>query len=140
VLELRPADHPDRPGLLSSLAVALNSQFGQSGQRKDLDEAISLHRASLPQIADPQIIEQAIQKYADQACLKGYDWVKTDWGYQCRGGGHKLTWEQLGMIPKPNLMSTETRVKSSDLGTMESRPEGEDGKVEKEGNGKVNEN
>ena len=100
VLDLRPAGHPDRPSSLSSLAIALNSRFGQSGQREELDEAISLHRASFPQVADPQIIQDAIRKYSDQFCPSGYDWVKRDWGYQCPGGGHKLTWEQLDVFMK----------------------------------------
>jgi hypothetical protein len=38
-----------------------------------------------------------MKNHPESACTNGYGWVKKDWGYQCRGGGHKLTWEQLGM-------------------------------------------
>jgi hypothetical protein len=50
-----------------------------------------------PPVADSQLIEQAMRNHPASACTNGYGWVKKDWGYQCKGGGHKLTWEQLGM-------------------------------------------
>ena len=50
-----------------------------------------------PPVADPNLIEQAMKNHPESACTNGYGWVKKDWGYQCGGGGHKLTWAQLGM-------------------------------------------
>lgn len=29
-------------------------------------------------------------------CTEGYEYVKTDTGYVCKGGGHSVTFEQLG--------------------------------------------
>ncbi|KIM78294.1 hypothetical protein PILCRDRAFT_90686 [Piloderma croceum F 1598] len=52
---------------------------------------------SAPPVMDSQLIEQAMKNHPASACTNGYGWVKKDWGYQCSGGGHKLTWEQLGM-------------------------------------------
>ncbi|KIM76304.1 hypothetical protein PILCRDRAFT_797811, partial [Piloderma croceum F 1598] len=46
-LELFPAGHPDRSGSLNNLAGSLTRRFEQSGEREDLDEAISLHRDAL---------------------------------------------------------------------------------------------
>jgi tetratricopeptide (TPR) repeat protein len=39
-----PADHPDRPGYLSNLGIALRIRFGRTGQSADLDEAITACR------------------------------------------------------------------------------------------------
>ena len=47
MLELLPAPHPDRSSPLNNLANALRTRFDQSGQREDLDEAISFHREVL---------------------------------------------------------------------------------------------
>lgn len=41
VLKLVPTPHPDRFMSLNNLASLLITQFEQSGQREDLDEAIS---------------------------------------------------------------------------------------------------
>ena len=46
-LALRPHRHPDRPGSLSNLAVAVSTRFEQSGRMQDLEEAIKCHRQAL---------------------------------------------------------------------------------------------
>ena len=46
-LEQRPPPHPDRSDSLNNLAALLRTRFEQSGQSKDLDEAISLHRDAI---------------------------------------------------------------------------------------------
>jgi hypothetical protein len=48
-----------------------------------------------PPVADSQLIEQAMKNHPASSCTNRYGWVKKD--CQCRVGGHKLTWEQLGM-------------------------------------------
>jgi hypothetical protein len=53
-----------------------------------------------PAVADDKVqrlIEEAIKAHPDANCAGGYAWEKTNWGYQCGGRGHKLTWEQLGI-------------------------------------------
>ena len=58
----------------------------------------SVHDA--PAVADDrmqQLIKEAASKLPGAACAQGFQWKKTSWGYQCGGGGHKLTFEQLGM-------------------------------------------
>ena len=58
----------------------------------------SVHEA--PAVADDrmqQLIMEAASKLPGAACAQGFQWKKTSWGYQCGGGGHKLTFEQLGM-------------------------------------------
>jgi hypothetical protein len=53
-----------------------------------------------PAVADEKmqnLIMEAIHKHPGAACTQGFQWRKTSWGYQCGGGGHKLTFQQLGM-------------------------------------------
>ena len=47
VLELLPATHPSRPISLNTIANTLLVRFEQSGQRDDLDEAMSFHQEAL---------------------------------------------------------------------------------------------
>jgi hypothetical protein len=52
-----------------------------------------------PAVADHHmqlVIEEAAKAHG-AACSNGFAWKKTKWGYQCEGGGHKLTFEQLGI-------------------------------------------
>ncbi|KAG1781813.1 hypothetical protein EV702DRAFT_1066958 [Suillus placidus] len=34
---------------------------------------------------------------ADRRCPGGYDWVRDQNGYRCSGGGHYITWKELGV-------------------------------------------
>jgi hypothetical protein len=64
--------------------------------RKAKEEA---ERAA-PPVADEktqQVIENAAEKYG-QKCGGGFAWKKTATGYACEGGGHSLTFAQLGII------------------------------------------
>ena len=47
-VDATPADHPDRPALLSNLGTALQARFERTGQQADLDQAIT----RLPQAVD----------------------------------------------------------------------------------------
>jgi DNA segregation ATPase FtsK/SpoIIIE-like protein len=64
---------------------------------KEAAAAAAKQVQNAPPVADPNLIEQAMKNHPESACTNGYGWVKKDWGYQCGGGGHKLTWAQLGM-------------------------------------------
>ena len=67
----------------------------EEAERKAREEA---ERAA-PPVADTKT-QQAIQNIADQygqACGGGFAWRKTATGYACEGGGHSLTFAQLGM-------------------------------------------
>jgi tetratricopeptide (TPR) repeat protein len=46
-LELLPAAHPNQSGFLHNLALAIQTQFEQSGQREHLDEAIDIYSESI---------------------------------------------------------------------------------------------
>jgi hypothetical protein len=51
-----------------------------------------------PAVADDTAMQLIIDEAAKThgvACPSGFVWHKTAWGYQCAGGGHKLTFEQL---------------------------------------------
>ncbi|KAJ7109667.1 hypothetical protein C8R43DRAFT_1043105, partial [Mycena crocata] len=53
-----------------------------------------------PQVADTnmqKIIKERMTTLGLTKCDQGYEFVKTETGYQCKGGGHKVTFEQLGM-------------------------------------------
>jgi hypothetical protein len=71
-------------------------QAREEAERRAREEA---ERAA-PPVADAKT-QQAIQNIADQygqACGGGFAWKKTATGYACEGGGHSLTFAQLGMI------------------------------------------
>ncbi|KAJ7185035.1 hypothetical protein C8R46DRAFT_470298 [Mycena filopes] len=56
--------------------------------------------ADAPPVADAQVqalIAETTAKLGLQPCPMGYEYVKTAVGYQCRGGAHRITFEQLGM-------------------------------------------
>ena len=68
----------------------------EEAERKAKEEA---ERAA-PPVADEKT-QQAIQDVAEkygQKCGGGFAWRKTATGYVCEGGGHSLTFEQLGII------------------------------------------
>jgi hypothetical protein len=44
-------------------------------------------------------IKEAARRFGAE-CPNGFGWVKTDYGYVCSGGGHKLTFEQLASIQR----------------------------------------
>ncbi|KAF4568634.1 hypothetical protein EYR36_010647 [Pleurotus pulmonarius] len=65
------------------------------------DELVAVQ--SVPLVADEamqDLIQAAAKKY-NEVCSQGYGWLKSEHGYVCAGGGHKVTWEQLG-ISNPN--------------------------------------
>jgi hypothetical protein len=78
-----------------SLAIEVSASWAEDLEaRKAKEEA---ERA--PPVADEKT-QQAIQNVAEQfgqACGGGFGWRKTATGYACEGGGHSLTFEQLGI-------------------------------------------
>ncbi|KAF4588409.1 hypothetical protein EYR40_009959 [Pleurotus pulmonarius] len=58
-----------------------------------------MSKESAPHIANEGMLDliQAAAKRYNAVCPNGYRWMKSKDGYVCGGGGHKLTWEQLGM-------------------------------------------
>ncbi|KAJ6487851.1 hypothetical protein C8R45DRAFT_1074372 [Mycena sanguinolenta] len=56
--------------------------------------------AAAPAVADDHIqtaIKETMAKFNMKPCDNGYAFVKTDNGYRCKGGGHFVSFEQLGM-------------------------------------------
>ncbi|KAF7351278.1 hypothetical protein MSAN_01559300 [Mycena sanguinolenta] len=56
--------------------------------------------AAAPAVADDQIqshIKDTMAKLNMEPCPAGYEFVKTDKGYRCKGGSHFVSFEQLGM-------------------------------------------
>ncbi|KAJ7027801.1 hypothetical protein C8F04DRAFT_1399330 [Mycena alexandri] len=56
--------------------------------------------ADAPKVADTQVqalIRETMAKLGLKPCPAGYEFVKTATGYQCRGGGHRVTFAQLDM-------------------------------------------
>jgi hypothetical protein len=80
-----------------SLAIETSASWAEDLEaRKAKEEA---ERAAAP-VADAKT-QQAIQNVAEQygqACGGGFAWKKTATGYACEGGGHSLTFEQLGIV------------------------------------------
>lgn len=71
----------------------------ESKLRAEAQKASSVSKANAPHVADDAMQDkiQAAAKKHNAVCPQGYGWVKSEHGYVCGGGGHKLTWEQLGM-------------------------------------------
>jgi len=56
--------------------------------------------ASAPPVADKQMqtrIKDTMERLKMEKCDAGYEFVKTETGYKCKGGGHSVTFEQLGL-------------------------------------------
>ena len=56
--------------------------------------------ADAPDVADEKVqdrIKETMERLGIQPCGGGFAFQKTEWGYQCEGGNHKVTWEELGM-------------------------------------------
>ncbi|TFK39363.1 hypothetical protein BDQ12DRAFT_681659 [Crucibulum laeve] len=56
--------------------------------------------ANAPDVADDNmqtVIAKKMTELNIQPCPNGYGFKKTSTGYECSGGGHKITFEQLGM-------------------------------------------
>jgi len=69
----------------------------QEEAAKKKEEKPSVKEA--PPVADAQmqeLIQETAKKHGAE-CPQGFAWHKTDYGYVCGGGGHKLTFAQLGM-------------------------------------------
>jgi hypothetical protein len=79
-----------------SLGIEVSASWAEDLEaRKAKEEA---ERAA-PPVADAKT-QQAIENIAEQygqACGGGFAWKKTATGYACEGGGHSLTFEQLGL-------------------------------------------
>ncbi|KAJ7615932.1 hypothetical protein FB45DRAFT_934962 [Roridomyces roridus] len=63
-----------------------------------------------PDVADDNIqyhIKETMARLNIQPCAQGYEFVKVENGYRCKGGSHFVTFEQLGMKaeekPKPTI-------------------------------------
>ena len=79
----------------------------EEADRKAREEAERLKQAKLhpPSVKDaPKVADATMQHVIKEAakahgaeCTGGFSWKKTSWGYECAGGGHRLTFEQLGM-------------------------------------------
>ena len=75
-LKLQPPSHPGRPDLLSNLALALRTRFGQLNQHEDLEEATLLHREALKLLpashpSRPSHLTYVAQVVVDQFGLSG---------------------------------------------------------------------
>jgi regulator of protease activity HflC (stomatin/prohibitin superfamily) len=44
-----------------------------------------------------ELLKQTMKRLNIAPCHAGYEFIKTATGYQCRGGGHRVTFAQLGM-------------------------------------------
>ncbi|KAJ6549855.1 hypothetical protein B0H19DRAFT_1073770 [Mycena capillaripes] len=53
-----------------------------------------------------ELLKQTIKRLNLKPCQAGYKYLKTATGYQCRGGGHKVTFAQLGMKKHPDSRSS----------------------------------
>ena len=56
--------------------------------------------SAAPQVADQgmqDLIKAKMKEFDLQECPNGYKWNKTDTGYVCGGGAHKISFAQLGM-------------------------------------------
>ena len=101
-LNFHVAEYPTAQ-TLRYLAIEVSASWTEDKEEKERREeekrkAAQMQVESAPQEADPEIIEEAMKRNPDSQCANGLGWVKKDWGYQCTGGGHKLTWEQLKMV------------------------------------------
>ncbi|KAF7375736.1 Alpha-L-rhamnosidase-like protein [Mycena sanguinolenta] len=70
---------------------------------KDKDETANFERPCIqdaPDKADANmqaLIEHTMEKLNIPRCQNGYEFIKTATGYQCTGGAHRVTFEELGM-------------------------------------------
>lgn len=67
--------------------------------RKAKEDELKKAKAGKPQVAD-EALQAKIQEVAEKsgvACPQGFAWIKNEHGYTCAGGGHSLTYEQLGI-------------------------------------------
>lgn len=89
---------------LRCLAIEVSAGWFDAEAEKTAEEAkkkapeTTIHTA--PPVADEGmqlLIETKLEELGIPKCPNGFGWKKTSTGYECGGGGHKLTFEQLGM-------------------------------------------
>ena len=101
-LNISVAEYPTAQ-TLRYLGVEVSASWTEDLEEKKKREdekrkALEIQIQSAPAVADPEIIEKAIERHPASKCSSGNGWQKMEWGYQCTGGSHRLTWEQLNMI------------------------------------------
>jgi membrane protein involved in colicin uptake len=78
---------------------AADKKAKEEADRKAKEE--ELKKAPKPTVADAAV-QKSIQEIGAKlgvVCDQGFAWIKNDKGYTCTGGGHHLSYEQLGIQP-----------------------------------------
>ena len=87
---------------LRRLAIEVSATwFDAAAEAKAAKQAEEEHAViAAPIVADTamqELIAAKVEEMKLDKCSAGYEWVKSSTGYVCAGGGHHITFEQLGM-------------------------------------------
>ncbi|KAJ6487849.1 hypothetical protein C8R45DRAFT_930074 [Mycena sanguinolenta] len=105
--QARKAEAKEREDAKQARAEDQKWKDEMRGQWADMRKALEAAKApakptaaAAPAVADDDIqktIKETMAKLNMEPCPAGYEFVKTDKGYRCKGGSHFVSFEQLGM-------------------------------------------
>ncbi|KAF7351289.1 hypothetical protein MSAN_01560400 [Mycena sanguinolenta] len=105
--QARKAEAKERDDAKQARAEDQKWRDEMRGQWADMRKALEAAKtpakpsvAAAPDVADDNIqnyIKETMAKLNMEPCPAGYEFVKTDKGYRCKGGSHFVSFEQLGM-------------------------------------------